>query len=1496
MTLPGGAAAKRGNRFETLWTLSELVEMLQGESDSLRIEVPGLDGVEFVVECGARCVFHQAKRSHPSGAWSIASLASAGVLRDIGELLLDNEHRFVFVSGSDARDLADLCEAAADAESLDEFTRKFLDAKKRSSGYDRVLQEWDCGEHGAWSILRRIDVRTINDRELKTKIFWGLRSLFLGDVGPVQDRLAAIVGDGVHRTIAREELVQTLHEDGYSLRRISDVSQARQAVREATDRFLAGARRSLIQESLIPRGASAEVVARLTGEDPSDCVLTGRAGTGKTACVTEVVEELRQQGVHVLAFRLDRHMSETSTDVLGRRGLDLEESPALLLAAAAKADGKPAALIVDQLDAVSAMSGRSSGAFDIVEQLLIECRSASVHTAVVCRSFDWQHDSRLRGLIREEDQKIELGEFSDDEVRGVLARANVERAPGARQMALLRLPQNLSLFLATDLSKSGALSFSTAKGLFDRYWETKKRLVADGPNRVDEWARMIDTMCGVMTETQQLAVRKEKLDQLSSGYVDQCVSENVLVADGDTYGFSHESFFDYCFARRFAARSDSLVAVLTSSEQHLFRRAQVRQVLVYLRDEGAERYVCELRGLISDDDVRTHIKDLVFTLLADVDDPRDEEWTVWMDWVRPAVDALERGTANEDRLSERAWARLLGAKSWFKELDDRGVIADWLASMSSPLADRATNYLRRHQWDWPDRVAALVEPYVDQGSEWPNRLRTIVEFAHIHASRRLFDLLLKLVDNGTFDLAGSLSSTRWGMANHQPSWVPELLAHQLRRHVARCQTALAEGHSAEAAWPGSLGYDGVADEAFKRAVAHSPRKFVDHVLPAVLDTSDAAPKISTTPPVHDQVWLFLTKDSTSLADACLHALADALAALAGSGEDMEDEISMLSSRQTHVANHLLLALYRDGGARYADDAILAFAEHPWRFDCGYADSSYWCAMETIKVAVPHCQPANRTQLENTILAYVDPYERTKKGFRRRGWAAFNLLAAIPDELRSANAKRRFGELQRKFRRPQAAPRGIVSGWVGSPIPAESAAKMKDEQWLNAIASYPSENTRPLRPLEGGALQLAQDFGRRAQDEPERFASIGLQLPNTTNPVYFSRLLQGLEGAHVADEIKVRLSLRAFECARNECGRDVANLLGSTTDALPKDAIDVLMALATERLDSEEEAWRLDSGNGQPYCGGDIYINGINTTRGQAAEAMAELIEKDASYIERFQPALDELVRERAPSVASCVARTLRTVAYHNPALGLELFLRMDFSEERLLGTRHVYEFIRENLRQNFAELESLTRRMLRSPHPDVRKAGAELACLATFDDEGARGLAVEALQGDSRQRLGVAEVAAANIGAPACHQWCEDVLKGFFADADVEVRKLAASCFRQIPEDRLDACGDLIGAFCRSPAYEDDSFSLLFRLKDARARLPGMTCLACDSFLARFSSEARDMRSVKAANAFMVVELAFRVYQQHQNDEWTSHALNLIDRICLEGLDGAAEGLENFER
>ena len=1495
MTLPGGPAAKLGNRFEKLSTLSELVRMLRGETDSLRIEVPGLHGVEFVVQSGAHKEFHQAKRSHQSGKWSIATLESAGVLKTIGDLLRHETHRFVFVSGSDARELSDLCEAAAKAESLDEFTRDFLAAGTRAEPHKAILRIWNCGELDAWKMLRRVKIHTINDNELETKVRWGLAALYMDPVG-AQHKLATILDDAVHRTIGRDELIRDLREAGYPLRQVP--GNARHAVAEATRRYVAGARRNLIQGSVIHRDAVATVVDRLTGDSPSDCALTGQAGMGKTTCVIEIVAALWRAGVHVLAFRLDRHMSATSTEDLGRR-LELEESPTLVLGAASKADGKRAVLIVDQLDAVSAMSGRSSDALDIVDRLLREAKPGDIRTLVVCRSFDYQHDPQLHGLFGDERHETVLHELSVDNVRKVLSKGHFDlETLDTQQLNLLRRPQNLSLFLDSDIDKSTRPSFVTTKDLFDSYWECKRKWVGQrtrGAN--DQWMQVIGTVCREMTRTQQLSVRREKLDHFSPAYLDQYVSENVLTRDGDTYGFGHESFFDYCFARIFATNDGTLASELKSSEQHLFRRAQVRQVLAYLRDADFQRYVNELRDLVSDSGVRTHIKDLVFALLATVDDPRDGEWDLWMDWVQPVFDAMDRDIVMGGDLAKRAWDHLFGAPSWFKELDGRGMIKEWLED--GRRAEVAVRYLRERQYEWPDRVAVLLAPYADQGGDWPNRFRALMVSSPLHTSRRLFDLFLKLVDKGTFDVqtnsgpGGGLWTTCVGVAKHRPEWVPEVLAHQLRRCVVRSLTASASRYSSDAVWRSGLGRYDSADKALEAAVEHAPRAFVHHVLPAVLETSQAASKCDGSPPIRDAVWPYLIKnDIPTLADACLYSLAKALAVLAGQGEDLQNEIASLSNCQTYVANHLLLALYRGGVARYADEAVLAFCEQPWRFQCGYSDSSYWSATETIKAIVRHCKPANQAKLEREILAYVAPYERTKEGARYHGRASFNLLAALPKELCSANASRRFSELKRKFQRPAPAPRGIVTGWVASPIPSDAATKMKDEQWIHAIAAYPTSRSRST--FKGGADELAEQLSRCATKEPGRFANIGLQLPSTTNPVYFLGLLRGLAEGSVKDAIKVRMCQRVFEYAKDECGRYIADLLATASDKLPDAAIQMLISLATEAHDSYEEAWPQDAGSGQPHYVGDIYTNGINTTCGRAVMAIAQMIAKDASYIQRFGPVLDQLAGDPRPSVASCVAMALRTVAFHDAERGLSLLLRMDFNEERLLATRPVCDFMRENLLHGFADLKGLILRALRSAHPDVRQAGAGLACLAALHHEDALDLAAEALDGDGHQRLGVAEVASAYIGTSACREWCEDALKSLFTDDDAHVRRCAASCFRHVGEGHLYAYGDLIEAFCTSPAFEEDPSPLIYALNDARTQLPGTVCMVCESFLDRLSSQPRDIRQYHP-DGYTVVDLIFRLYQHHQNDEWTRRALDLIDRVCLEP-DGAARGFDDFDR
>ena len=1506
MTLPGGPADKLGNRYEKWWTVSEFVRMLHGETEAIRIEPPGVEKAEFVVTVGSRRELHQVKRSHPNSKWSLATLGADGLLQAIGEQLAGNDDRFVFVSGSDARELSELCEAANNAESTEEFKQEFLAAKERKKLFEKLLDYWKCNLTTAVERLRRIEVRTIGERDLKEKLQLGVRSLFLANPEKVLTEFQAIVEDSVHRTWTRQALMGELDRRGYSVRQLRSPEHAGVAVEAATNRYLDGARSRLIRKKLVRRSAAETLLSRLEGI-ATDSVVTDRAGSGKTACVVEVVEGLRKRGLPVLAFRLDRVPSASTTADIGRY-LNLEESPVLVLAAAAEATGRSGVLIVDQLDAVSTMSGRSSEAFDLVERLLHEAGGTrsrtTIHTVVVCRTFDWKNDSRLRQLMPDSHAQVDVAEFPVDEVKTIIADAGFDPALfRERQLELLQLPQNLSLFIEAGSDTSRTPAFSTVTELFGRYWDKKRRLVAERVSpSPDQWMEVVKTLCDEMTSTQQLSVPRERLDPIQPNYLHILASEGVLAFDGYRYGFGHESFFDYCFARMFCNQSESLVSFLKKSEQHLFRRAQVRQVLIYLRDVDSARYVQELDALLSGEDIRPHIKDVAFALLAEVTEPTEEEWNIQEKWIAPELNSIEQGTPNRDKLSEIAWRRFFTAPSWFAVADQRGVIKAWLASGNDRLANVTVNYLSFHQRHSPDHVAALLEPYADCGGEWGLRLRSLMEWADHQISRRFFDLFLYLVDNGTLDEDRgpiAANSTFWsmfyGLGESRPEWVPEVLAHRLRRRLAVIRHMGKDLNGRKL-----IGFDDSVVKMCSESSARAPADFVKHILPVVLEISDLAAK-GDNPPKLDVVWLIPMKNAHPDGEkACLSGLADALVALAREDTtDLRDVITDLRSRDTYTANHLLLALYGGGAARYADDAVSLLCDEPWRFKCGFVDSPNWCAMEAIRAVIPHCTIENRERLEHVILNYVSPYERTRDGYKENGRTRFALLSAIPAELRSTRANTHFKELARKFGKPRGEPRGIIGGRVESPIEESATDKMTDDQWLCAIAKYHSEDQRDFSDDEvrGGALELARALEARAKEEPERFARLSLRFPADANPVYLERTLSALKSASVGSDLKLQVCRKAFSESCGYCGQSIADVLGSIEDSLPDIAVEMLHWIATEHEDPDREAWQEDAGGGHRYYDGDIYTNGINTTRGRAAEAIRDLILTRDAYINRFRPTLDRIIRDPSAAVLSCVTGTLRAVAHHDPVLGMLLFHRMNLSEDRLLATHHVYEFIRGGLRDSFAELRPTVERMLRSPKPGVCKAGSRLAGIATLlEHESAADLADEALRGGVHHRLGVAQIASAYIAVPEYQAWSEAKLVTLFNDDDADVRSEAASCFRHLGDEPLDTYEDLITVFCDSKAYQENSFSILRLLEESPGRLPGMTCVVCKRFLDHFSDEARDVRTSRSADTYTVAKLIFRTYQQHQNDEWTSPSLDLIDRLCLEGFADTGDEIEQFER
>lgn len=173
------------------------------------------------------------------------------------------------------------------------------------------------------------------------------------------------------------------------------------------------------------------------------------------------------------------------------------------------------------------------------------------------------------------------------------------------------------------------------------------------------------------------------------------------------------------------------------------------------------------------------------------------------------------------------------------------------------------------------------------------------------------------------------------------------------------------------------------------------------------------------------------------------------------------------------------------------------------------------------------------------------------------------------------------------------------------------------------------------------------------------------------------------------------------------------------------------------------------------------------------------------------------------------------------------------------------------------------------------------------------------MSGDPACRLGATEVASQNLTNADCRPWCETALIRFFNDDDGDVRRHAAGSFWHLWKQPDLALGDydaLIRAFLDSKAFADEPTYLLHALDDTRQRVPATILDVCDTFVTKCAEEAKDISTSKAGDETTVGKLVFRAYAQLEAQPLGKRALELIDRMCAEGLQSAGKHLTDFER
>ena len=1216
-----------------------------------------------------------------------------------------------------------------------------------------------------------------------------------------------------------------------------------------------------------------------------------------------------------LAIRLDNLPVVGSTKALGQE-LGLPDSPAIVLAGLSH--GNPAVLLVDQLDAMSVVSGRNPELWQVFEELVEEVRQhPNMRLLLACRAFDLEHDPRLARLVKQEGlaQRFDLDLLPVETVKLAVKEGGgaPERLLG-RELELLRTPFLLYLFLQGE--PANPTPFGGRQELFARFWRAKQQKAA--LQQVD-FARVIGVLVDELSRGESISASANRLDSVAKD-ANVLVSDNVLVFENGRYRFFHESFFDYAFARRFVGESRNLVHFLTSecAEQHLFRRSQVRQVLAYQREDNREFYLATLIALLNHADIRVHVKKLAFDWLAQLEDPSAEEWEI----IEPLL--------KDAKLHWAAFNVLWGRLAWFDLLENLDVLSRLFAREDAGFVDLCARILGQQEFlaKRSPQVAKLLRPYLCKGDAWKQRLRGILQFGHFHASREMFDLVLELLEDGLFD---GNNTFQWHalteMAEQRPEFAVEFLARALRRAVAQ-SAARGEGNPFA-----EEGRSNQMDTHFIRTTAQkAPALYAERITPIIKELVLANARPAKCGGYYDEIWPYLSYGADhDTHEALLGSTKGALQELART-EPVKCEAILAGWQELEhkTLRFLLLCAWLGNPNHFAERAAQHLINHPIAFEVGYDVFSgddperAGIALLLLKAISPLVADGTHLKLESAIRGYKSSYEKQNPKFR--GSRELALWTQLQSDRLNQDSRLRIEELRRKFperkltsyeKRMRAEHR--IGGFVPPPIPTSAFSKMTDDQWVKAFRRYSSTKGEMRRGrLIGSALELHTPVQHAAKADRKRFAALALKLPDDILPIYFDAILWGLvdesrqavkgggdgqsdielpNDAPLATTTLLQVVQRVHRLPGKPCGKAICRLADALAKRpVPVELVEIVADYAILDPDPETEVWDEDAGPGQKYYGGDPLSAGINSARGSAADSFSRFLFAHPEMAERLYPYVKTLAHDKSIAVRAVNIQGLLALLNTHREEAVALFLETCEECEPLWAIHPVEDFLYYATFKHYAVLRPLLRRMLSSSESEARHAAARQVTLAAFRHREAESDLEVVLAGGEECRRAAAEIYSVNVHHESVRETCIANLKTFFNDSCKRVRDTASNWFRERFGGWTEWQRNLLSNFVQSQAFLDGGSECMMNIDKTPGPLPPEFLKVAQKAVDVFEEKIRTDSPHAFGFSYHLPALVIRFYEQSKADEARRECLDLLDRMLSLGMAEAENELRKADR
>jgi hypothetical protein len=1441
--IPGGIADKLGNRYEAKWLVRSLMDVISGKVHWINFESVETEyqGFEFSLARGAVIEWHQTKINSPGGNWTINALKKEGILKAfLTRLSSDKNAHCFFISQDNAKDFRTLTEKARTANSCAQY--KEILSKEQEDSFQQLKEEWKQSDEVLFDLLNRSHVVIIPERELDSLIesYGGLYFLGGGEkVFPfLRDFLEkhfnkTVTGDFIRSAIKEQEILK-LKEWSFDPTIQQRLSVETEAYLNTYNPFGAGG-------ETIARAQTSSLVAEILNTDgPELILLTGVAGSGKSGVVRGVIKQLHGLGIPHLAFRVDQYLSCRTKEELGKSLTGREESPVSTLKGTFPITSS--FLIIDQVDAVSEVSGRDGQIKEVIFRLITDAHNfGGVRTVVVCRTFDLDSDPRLKSLKEANRTKqidVPLFDWNEDVEPLMKAKGFNVSSLNERQRHLLCLPVNLAIFL--EINDPG-FSFQSMSNLHEKLIEKKQRTISK--ERKPGWSlfQPLTAMCEWMSQRQKLNAPVSVLDAYPNA-VDILTSEGLIISARGQVNFFHESFFDHIYARAFVINEKTLFDLLLETEQYLFRRTQVRQILEALRQNDFNRYLKELTNVLSSNLIRYHIKIAVCQWLNSIDKPSEEEFII--------IDSFNEPDKKFHQLFRNA---ILTTPAWFELLNERNWILEQINGDNNDRIEAVLWWLSIIAGQRPVEIATLLRSWWGGKAERAGRLLNWFGVVRrVKPDDDLLQLCEDIIKSHPEDLFQDQGHDRimmlfytWGEKS------PELCSEIL--------------HSLFEAWfvlyPERNPF---GSEKVKVVDVHSLAELAAKAPQALLQgTTDALARLidmviaegNTVSNWHDFNYRTYSGHRFGF-DEFLDIYRTALKKVL---QEFPDTAISYIKKLDPNKHHCLMHLYLE--AIQANPPVLGYllpmlATNNIIFNAGWHGADWLSFARACHEAFPYLDSEERMAIEQVIVKHkpeldlaikvaqeikrtgqTEPFW-TRKGvildLNNSGYEQWCILETIGDGLLSEFALSKLQELRRKFTEKKIAePEDTELHLVGSPIGRAQCERMKDQHWLSAINNYDNKDGRGF--MMGGARELAGELQEATKNAPIRFSDLCLKIPDSANPTYIEHILWGLADSQTPSHESLAQVIRcAYRHPSKQFGRDIARLLGRHPAAagIPE-ILDILIWYALNGED--DKAQEADEKNIKNETitietlikkSGGIRIV-TSSTRGRAWEALASVLWEIPEMKDRAWETIESALKEEKLIHVRCCMMKLFTPLFNMDKKRFadsiqKLIMLPDgntYGDASLrLSPLITYEGIRlfPYIYHWLPDLaDKLVNELLESGEEAKELIGAWLLFGESFRKnrhvEKTNELA--SLSVDHRRLL--ADVASNVITWAENRNRAETILGKCFFDKDEQVRKIAATVFSHIKADEVTYYKDLASVFLESPAFWDISFPVLHMLENA---------------------------------------------------------------------------------